>query len=130
MDAQIGVADSAALAAVVQCLARLEVEAATPPDEHVETPELLEENRFLAARDGAAAKLIDPWRRRRVEVAEGVDALAEACAPHAEALGCAIELADVRRLATEGGAERQREAAKGADRLPGLVHGLADAFLV
>lgn len=130
MDAQIGVEDSAALAAVVQCLARLEVEAATPAGERMETPELLEENRFLAARDGAAAKLIDPWRRRRVAVAEGVEELTEACAPHAEALGCATELADVRRLATEGGAERQREAAKGADRLPGLVHGLADAFLV
>ena len=61
---------------------------------------------------------------------EGVDALLEACAPHAEALGCEDELADVRRLATEGGAERQRAAGQGTDRLPGLVHALADAFLV
>jgi carboxylate-amine ligase len=130
MDAQIGVDDSAALAALVQCLARLEVESGSGPGEPVEPPELLEENRFLAARDGTRAALIDPWKRERVPVATRVEVLMTACAPHAAALGCEDELGGVRRLAAEGGAERQRELAGGSDRLPGLVQALAELFLV
>jgi carboxylate-amine ligase len=129
MDAQIGVDDSIALAAFVQCLARLEVESGTGAGDPVEPPELLEENRFLAARDGTRAALIDPWKRERVPVAERVEVLLEACAPHADALDCEVELAGVRRLAAHGGAERQRELATGPDRLPGLVQALADSFL-
>jgi carboxylate-amine ligase len=130
MDAQIGVDDSAALAALVQCLARLEVEGGSGAGEPVEPPELLEENRFLAARDGTQAALIDPWKRQRVPVVERVELLLTSCAPHAAALDCEVELAGVRRLAAEGGAERQRELAAGTDRLPGLVQALAELFLV
>jgi carboxylate-amine ligase len=129
MDAQISVADSAALAAFVQCLARLEVESGTGAGEPVEPPELLEENRFLAARDGVHAGLIDPWKRERVPITDRVETLIEACGPHAAALDCQDELAGVRRLAQSGGAERQRELAKAPDRLPGLVHALAESFL-
>jgi carboxylate-amine ligase len=65
-----------------------------------------------------------------VPVATRVEVLMTACAPHAAALGCEDELAGVRRLAAEGGAERQRELAGGSDRLPGLVQALAELFLV
>ena len=68
MDAQSSVADSAALIALVQGLARLELEGA-PTDEAIGT-EALAENRFLAARDGLDAWLIDPNQRRLVPVRE------------------------------------------------------------
>jgi glutamate---cysteine ligase / carboxylate-amine ligase len=129
MDAQIGVDDSAALAALVQCLARQEVEAGHPEDDFIDSPELLEENRFLAARDGSRARLIDQQERTRAPLEEHAEAVLVACAPHAAELGCEAELGGVRRLAAFGGADRQRELAAGPDRLPGLVRGLADLFL-
>ena len=51
MDAQTTVEDVAALVALVQSLARLELERWRPGAEPP-TNELIEENRFLAARDG------------------------------------------------------------------------------
>ena len=70
MDAQTTVADVGAVAALVQSLALLELER---PDDAGDGPpanELIEENRFLAARDGMRALLIDvasgaAHRRRR-----------------------------------------------------------------
>ena len=66
MDVQTRVDETAALVALVQCIARREVleEAADRPVGH--SPEVLVENRFLAARDGMDARLIDPARERRV----------------------------------------------------------------
>ncbi len=62
MDSQSTVADSAPLVALVQSLARLVLEG-QPHQTGVE-PEVLAENRFLAARDGLDARLVDPvWRR-------------------------------------------------------------------
>ena len=55
-------------------------------------PEVLDENRFLAARDGVDAELIDVERETRVPFAEQLGRLLEACVPHARALGCGEEL--------------------------------------
>ena len=90
--------------------------------------ELLEENRFLAARDGADARLIDARAERRVPVRQQVRELLDACGPHAAALGCEAELAGIEGLAERGGAERQVARARADDRLPGLVETLADEF--
>ena len=60
MDAQTTVADSAPLIALVQCLARLALE--DEPPLRAIGAEVLAENRFLAARDGLDAQLIDPGR--------------------------------------------------------------------
>nr|MBA2517986.1 YbdK family carboxylate-amine ligase [Solirubrobacterales bacterium] len=60
MDAQIRTADTAALVAFVQCLVRLEALDDFAPSLLVQSPEVLDENRFLAARDGVGAELIDP----------------------------------------------------------------------
>ena len=68
MDAQSTVAESAALIALVQSLARLEL-TTDPPGPHIGA-EVLAENRFLAARDGLDARLIDPVKRRLVPVRE------------------------------------------------------------
>ena len=63
MDAQTRVADTAAIAALVQCLVRLEALEGQAGHALVSSPEVLEENRFIAARDGMAAQLIDPSPR-------------------------------------------------------------------
>ena len=57
---------------------------------------MLDENRFLAARDGMDAQLIDPRRDRwRAGRASRLAELVDACAPHARELGCEGELAEV-----------------------------------
>jgi glutamate---cysteine ligase / carboxylate-amine ligase len=129
MDAQTSVDETASLIALVQSIARREVleKEAIRPLGH--SPEVLIENRFLAARDGMDARLIDPARERRIPARAQLEELLEVCAPHAEALGCAAELDGVRRLAARTGADRQLELARSEARLPGLVAALADAFL-
>ena len=129
MDVQSSVDETAALVALVQCIARREVleKEAIRPVGH--SPEVLVENRFLAARDGMDARLIDPARERRVPARAELEELLEICAPHAEALGCAAELEGIRPLAARTGADRQLEIARDEARLPGLVAALADAFL-
>jgi carboxylate-amine ligase len=129
MDVQTSVDETAALIALVQSIARREVleKEAIRPLGH--SPEVLIENRFLAARDGMDARLIDPARERRIPARAQLEELLEICAPHAEALGCAQELEGVRRLAARTGADRQLEIARSEQRLPGLVAALADAFL-
>ena len=109
MDAQIAVADSAPLIALVQCLARLALEDEVPWSDI--GAEALAENRFLAARDGLDARLIDPATLGMVEVRALVDALVGLCRPHAARLGCVRELAGVSRLAVANGAQAQRSGA-------------------
>ena len=93
MDAQTRVADTAALAALVQCLVRLEALEGYASHALVTRPEVLDENRFLAARDGMAAQLDRPRRASAGGPrASGSSELLDACAPHAADLGCAAEL--------------------------------------
>jgi len=111
MDAQTRVNDVAALVALVQCLVRLEVTEGFADPRLVAAREVLEENRFLAARDGVQAELLDPAAERRRPLGDWLDALLGACAPHADALGCAGELAEVPALLADPGAARQRAVA-------------------
>jgi carboxylate-amine ligase len=106
MDAQTRAEDIAPLAALVQSLACREVEG--PPLEATSSPDVLEENRFLAARDGIAASFIDPHRRRRVGVPALVDEVIGDCLPYAVVLGCTRELEQLTSLAAVNGASRQR----------------------
>src|SRR2546423_3443194 len=57
MDAQSSVPEVASLVALIQSLARLELESDTSSP--VPSPEILDENRFLAARDGMEDRLIE-----------------------------------------------------------------------
>jgi carboxylate-amine ligase len=129
MDAQTNVADTAALAALVQCIAKLEVERGYVSTRALEVPEALDENRFLAARDGMGAELIDVELERRVPAREVALRLVEACAPHAALLGCEAELDRVVTMAEQTGADRQLELARGPERLAGLVAALADSYV-
>ena len=89
---------------------------------------MLEENRFIAARDGMDARLLDPVREALVPARLQLDQILEACLPHARDLGCQDELATVRALADNTGAGRQLELGRGDERLPELVGALADLF--
>src|ERR1700732_3013329 len=77
MDAQTTVDDSAALAALVQCLVRLEATEGAAVDRVAELPEVLAENRFLAARDGGEASLIDAAAGCRTPVADVLESVLE-----------------------------------------------------
>ena len=129
MDAQACAADSAAIAALVQSIARLEVDVGYVSPKTIWAAEVLDENRFLAARDGMDADLIDVDTESRVPAREMLDRLLDACRPHADALGCAEYLDRVSAIADHTGADRQKELAGGEDRLPGLVEALADQFV-
>ncbi|MEA2457750.1 MAG: glutamate---cysteine ligase / carboxylate-amine ligase [Thermoleophilaceae bacterium] len=128
MDAQSTVEETASLVALVQCIARLEVESGYVSTRALEVPEVLDENRFLAARDGMSAELIDLERERRVPARELVATLVQACAPHARALGCTKELESVLGLAERTGSERQLALARGPEKLRGLVEALAEVY--
>jgi carboxylate-amine ligase len=127
MDAQTRVEDTAALAALVQCIVRREAERPAPPVTAADAPEVVAENRFIAARDGVDAVLIDPPARRPVGAT--LRALLADCGPIAQALDCVAELGEVPALAKSPGAERQRAAAERAGSLGGLVEALSDEFL-
>jgi carboxylate-amine ligase len=127
MDAQSTMDATAALVALVQSLVRLELVDGHADAALVHAPEVLDENRFLAARDGVAAKLVDPVRGEAVAVDDIVAELMVSCAPHAAELGCAEELKHVASLLVHPGPERQRRLAE-RDGLVGLVADLAEDF--
>jgi carboxylate-amine ligase len=128
MDAQTRIEDTAALAALIQCIAKLEVERGYASSRALEVPEALDENRFLAARDGMGAELIDVELEQRVPARQVALRLVDACAPHARALGCERELDRIVTMAEQTGADRQLELARAPERLAGLVAALADLY--
>jgi carboxylate-amine ligase len=128
MDAQTTVADSAALTALVQCLVRLEATEGSGADPAIDLPEVLAENRFLAARDGVDASLIDARLGRRSHVPDVLESVLSMCTPHAEELGCLEELQWTRNLAATPRPVRQLDLARGPDKLLGLVEALSALF--
>jgi carboxylate-amine ligase len=129
MDAQITVAETGALAALTQSIAHLELEEGYHTDAQSHRIEVLAENRFLAARDGMDARLIDAVAERRVPARELLASLLEAARPHAADLGCEDALDPLVMLGEEPGAVRQLRAAREPRHLPGLVELLSDAFV-
>jgi carboxylate-amine ligase len=105
LDAQARIGDVAALAAFVQCLVRLHAESALPSGAG---PEVLAENRFLAARDGVQARLIEARTGRRPRAGELLAERLRDCEPFAENLRCARELRAAGDLMGAPGEVRQR----------------------
>jgi carboxylate-amine ligase len=105
LDAQTRIADVAALAALVQCLVRLHAEPGQAP---AEAPEVLAENRFLAARDGVRAALIDGHFAPRVRAGDVLATRLRDWAPYAAELRCSAELCAAGELMGEPGEVRQR----------------------
>jgi carboxylate-amine ligase len=128
MDAQSSVSESAPLIALVQSLARLELESG--PRHGWLGPEIVAENRFLAARDGLDARLIDPVERRLVGVRTLLAELVRECRPHAEALLCTTELQHVGAIALANGADRQRNWVSDGGDVTSMVPALAAQFTV
>jgi carboxylate-amine ligase len=130
MDAQSDVRSTAALCALVQAVARLEIEEGHASERLVASDELLAENRFLAARDGIEADLLDPAAGLRRPARSQLRALLDAARSHATDLGCRRELETVARLALEPPFLRQLDAAeRRGGGLPGLMAELAAAFV-
>jgi carboxylate-amine ligase len=129
MDAQTTSEATAALCALVQSVAALELEDNGFASEAlIRAPEVLAENHFLAARDGIHARLIDLDGRCRGPVSQQVTRLVDAAQPFAEALGCGDELAGVGELLEWSGADAQRASAQGPDGIEHVVPALAAAF--
>jgi carboxylate-amine ligase len=127
-DQQTTVAESAAVAAVVQSLV------AWLADRHgggeplaVHPTWRIEQNRWSAARHGLEGTIADLDSGVPQPARVRVRSLIEQLGPVAERLGCADELRDAEELAAAGGAERMREAAAGDPRR--AVSWLADRFL-
>ncbi|MBA2505640.1 MAG: YbdK family carboxylate-amine ligase [Thermoleophilaceae bacterium] len=130
MDAQTTVDETAALVALVQSIAKLEIEEGFADDMLCGSPEVLDENRFLAARDGMHARLIVPSAERRVPARELLNDLLEAAGPHAGELGCYEQLSWIGELADSTGSVRQLAVSREGDRLEGLVSAMSDSFAV
>jgi carboxylate-amine ligase len=127
MDAQSTAERSLALAALVQTIAHLELEEGYHDPRLLGAPEILDENRFLAARDGMDARLLDPVTETLVPARAQLAELLEVAGPHAELLGCEDALALVEEIALDGGAKQQRRVAQRTD-LRGVVRALSADF--
>ncbi len=110
MDSQTRVEHTLALAALVQSLVRLLTEEFQASGEILDPPwELLDENRWLAARHGLEAELLDPQTGQRHSVRELTQDLLERLEPHARELGCTEELGGISEVLRAGnGALRQQ----------------------
>ncbi|HEY8582682.1 MAG TPA: YbdK family carboxylate-amine ligase, partial [Capillimicrobium sp.] len=129
MDVQTTIDRSVGLAALAQSLVRLEALEGHAPRTAIDAQEVLEENRFLAARDGVDARLIDPVGECRPPLRESLPRLVDACRPHAQDLGCEAELETVSELlASPGNTVQLRIAEECGDGLRGLVGQLAAAY--
>jgi glutamate---cysteine ligase / carboxylate-amine ligase len=110
MDSQTRVEHTIALSALVQTLVKQLVEQFEPGQQVVEHPwEVLDENRWLAARHGLEAQLVDFDSGQRLGVRALTRSLIERLSEHAHELGCSEQLAGIEDLLEHGnGAHRQR----------------------
>ena len=127
MDAQTSLDDVAALVALTRALVMAEATDRVAAERLIDAPEVLDENRFLAARDGMDAEFVDPRTRSRVPARVLAEEMTECMRLYASRLGCLDELLGVLRLAESSPAERQRETAE-ARGLDGVVAALSEAF--
>jgi glutamate---cysteine ligase / carboxylate-amine ligase len=121
LDAQTSLADTAALVALVHCLAR---EAAESDPGLDPAPELIEEGIFRAARFGVHGRLPDPVGKLR-PVADILDETLARVEPRAHELGCAQELARLPELLRRGGGAGTQRAIYRTAGMEGLVQQLA-----
>jgi carboxylate-amine ligase len=130
MDAQRTAARTAALVALVQAMSRwalLEHDGEGPA--RIGDDEVLAENRFLAARDGVAAELVDRAGGPPRPVRDCVAELVEAVRPHAVELECDLELDGVQSLLDEPEPARMRALARAPGGLTGVAAALAEDFV-
>jgi carboxylate-amine ligase len=109
MDSQTRVEHTTSLAALVQAMVKELAEHYDAGKELGRYPyEMLDENKWLAARHGLEGELVDLPERDRVRTKDLVRRLMERLQPHAQELGSADELAGLEDLLDHGnGASRQ-----------------------
>jgi carboxylate-amine ligase len=109
MDGQTRIEHTIALAALIQCLVKELVEAFEAGERSVDYKiEILDENKWIAARHGLDAELVVLPEGERVAVRRTAAEHLARLAPHAAELGCVDELATVGELLEKGnGAKRQ-----------------------
>jgi carboxylate-amine ligase len=129
MDAQTTPRETGLLAALVQAVARLELEEGFSSKTLIDAVEVLDENRFLAARDGMEAALIDPTADRRVPAVELLEQLIHAARSHGQDLGCEAALDELAERGRGTGARRQRTAMDAGGDLAPLVERLSAQFV-
>src|SRR5437764_3260240 len=110
MDSQTRVEHAVALTALIQSLVRHHREEFTEGKQAPDHPlEILDENKWLAARHGIDAELVDLPAGGRRTVRSMTSSMLDVVRPHAQDLGCADELESVRDLLEGGnGGYRQR----------------------
>jgi carboxylate-amine ligase len=127
-DAQTGVNEALAIAALFQCLVGWLVDHHAAQElPRVDPSWRIAENSWRAARDGVAAAIVDLETGERTTVRECIDRLRARLMPKADALGCSVELAHVGTMATSNGAVHQRELAA-RHGMTGLVACLCDRY--
>jgi carboxylate-amine ligase len=109
MDAQTRVEHTLAIAALVQCLVKELCEHFDANKKLSRYPyEMLDENKWLAARHGLEGELVDLPKTHRVSTRELVRRVVKRVHPHAEELGCVDDLDWLEDLLERGnGAARQ-----------------------
>jgi len=109
MDAQTRVEHTVALAAFIQCLVKDLVEEFQAGRPSVDYDwEILDENKWIAARHGLDAELVSLPAGERVSVRRTAAGLLDRLGGHARDLGCVDELAAIGELLEKGnGAKRQ-----------------------
>jgi carboxylate-amine ligase len=109
MDAQTRVEHTLAIAALVQCLVKELCEHFDGRKKLSRYPyEMLDENKWLAARHGLEGELVDLPKTHRVPTRELVRRVVKRVHPHAEDLGCVDDLEWLEDLLERGnGAARQ-----------------------
>jgi carboxylate-amine ligase len=110
MDAQTRVEHTLGLAALIQAMVRELAEDFDAGGSTADHPiEILDENRWLAARHGLEGELVDLPLTRRIATREHARRVLERLEPHAQDLGSAAELEGIADLIERGnGAHRQR----------------------
>jgi glutamate---cysteine ligase / carboxylate-amine ligase len=129
MDSQTRVEQTLALAALVQAMVK---ELCEHYDSGVELSrypyEMLDENKWLAARHGLGGALVDLPKRDRVPVPDLARRLMERLRPHAEELGSEADFDCIEDILDKGnGASRQRTVYEANHDLREVVREILDA---
>lgn len=127
MDVQTSLSETSALVALVHSLVVAEATDRIAALDWISAPEVLEENRFLASRDGMAAEFVDPRTPTRVPARVLAEEMVNCTRLYAERLGCLEELLTVLDLADDPPAERQRAIAD-AIGIAGAVAAMSESF--
>jgi glutamate---cysteine ligase / carboxylate-amine ligase len=129
MDAQTHIEHTLGLAALIQAMARELSEHYSAGKRLADFPyEMLDENKWLAARHGMAGELVDLPERRRVPTKALARRLYDRLREHAQDLGAANELEGVVDLIDNGdGAHRQRKVYEANSDFTELMRDIVEA---